>query len=171
MSKRETLLVVALLVHPGCGEDENESKGALTATTCAVDETRLEGTVAGQMVALRHALVGGGFSQNNNGGELQTQTTQRGSSFHDASKIDVVIKWTGGFLEDAPTRPATGDTVLPSTAPAGLAGLKVCAGADSVVSMAGDDVRFLLRNLKSGPTCATAAAGELRGCWHNKTTQ
>ena len=160
---RFQLAVAALTVTlAACGKDDSNK---VDLVTCGPGVMKLEGTIAGTAVTLQSPTEGG-FSQDNSGGDFQTQLPERGSRFHDAAVFDVRLKWSGGLIDDRHSMPATGDVWLPTGAPAGLAGQTYCTGAGSIVAMVGEELRFGLLGLRTGAGCTMPVEGELRGCWH-----
>jgi hypothetical protein len=76
----------------------------------------------------------------------------------------VELNWSGS-LAVSESRGATGDAVLPTTSPVGLAGTHLCASGGSQIAMVKEGVRFRLASMTKGTNCDQPVSGELKGCW------
>lgn len=157
-SMRDKMPLAALLavtvVHGACGGGDG---GAAFPVACQDGEFKIEGTLAGQSVAIRESSAGGGYWRINPAGF----SSQASNLAVDTSKTKLDLVWTDDPMKDQFA--ATG-TMLMGTADV-LSGRELCLGGGTRVDFSNEDMRFLLKGLAEGPDCWTPVEGDLAGCW------
>jgi hypothetical protein len=152
------LLLLGSVALSSC--DGSGDGGAVTDAElplCQPNTFRITGTIDNMSIDITEA-GGGGFAQDDHGGELDVGDPLAGN----ASVMK--LTWTKGLL-DGQTGAAAGTVTLASGA---FAGQTLCAGAGSIVHMPEDHsratVQFRLEGVSSGATCTTQHTGTLQGC-------
>lgn len=150
------LLVMLGLPVAGCGGDDGDSAPANTPT-CGDGEVAVNGTIAGQTVAVRHAEQGHSFINKlgDDNGTLDMTSDQGALSL----EFDQLVPHGGrtsafGWFQDSDLGLDVGN----------------CETGGFVSTLwiddDGDGGRFVLRDLRRAPYCdGEAVTGELAGCF------
>jgi hypothetical protein len=130
---------------------------------CGAHQFIVRGEVGGAPVDSKSSSEGGGFSQDNEGGDFGTQNNTRDS---DAEVPDLTLAWSKS-LNEGGSAAVSGKITLP----AGTTGTSqtFCVGEGSrLYSEENGELRFLLTGLSSGSKCELKVAGSLQGCWRGR---
>lgn len=156
--KARVFLLSTLTISPflvaACGGPTDQDFPA-----CETNTLRLQGSIDGMSVDLTVPGEGGGFSQDDSGGALQSQA----ETVPDPSLTDLRLNWKDG-IDNGDSTAATG-TLTMVTGP--FAGRTFCVGGGSQVHMPSNDklgIQFELTGLATGDGCKTTHAGTLKGC-------
>ena len=127
---------------------------------CEPHTLRLAGDIDGEAIDVTLPNAGGGFSQDDNGGDFQYQ----GNSVSDPAETDLRLSWERGVLTGH-VSPATG-TLRMIDGP--FPGQEFCVGDGTRFRIPKDDtlgiIQFELTGLHSGQGCTVAHTGTIKGC-------
>jgi hypothetical protein len=151
-------LLGVLILHGACGGSNSSGSGGSFPVACNSGEFKIQGTLAGQPLALNGSSAGGGYWR----GNPAVFSSQASNLATDSSRTKLDLAWTEDSMKDQFA--ATG-TLLMGTGDV-LPGKDYCLGSGTLVDFSRDDMRFVLKGLTEGPDCKTAVQADLTGCWN-----
>jgi len=156
MRGKSSLLAMlgVVILRGACG---GGGDGAAFSVACQDGEFKIEGTLAGETLAVRESSSGGGYWRLDPAGF----SSQASNLAIDTSKTRLDLAWTDDLMKDQFA--ATG-TMLMGTAGV-WPGEEFCLGAGTRVDFSNEDMRFVLKGIAEGPDCKTPVDGNLAGCW------